>query len=148
MNGVEPRRVMKMFELLLPGLIFVALGAGLLLGAAFAWLHTRRFVAGAVPAFGEVVGLYEHTDDGVSYSPVIRFSGPGGRAVEFTDNVASNPPGYSVGDRVKILYDPDRPRRARVATTFRLYVFATALAVVGGGFLAVGLLVTGLVLVM
>lgn len=145
MAGVSALRVMTLWQTLLPGLIFVALGAGLLAGAAFAWLHTRRFVAGAAPGFGEVVGLREHNDEGVSYSPVIRFSGPGGRAVEFTDNVSTNPPGYSVGDRVKILYDPASPKRARIASTFRLYLLATALGVVGGGFLAVGLLVTALV---
>lgn len=138
---------MTIWETLLPGLIFAALGAGLLVGAAFAWLHTRRFVAEAVAGFGEVVGLREHSDDGVSYSPVVRFSGPDGRAVEFTDNVSTNPPAYAVGDRVKILYHPASPRRARIASTFRLYLLATTLGVVGAGFLAVGLLVSALVLV-
>lgn len=45
------------------------------------YLTMMRFVAESVRGFGEFVGLREHSDDGVTYSPVIRFSGPGGRVV-------------------------------------------------------------------
>lgn len=103
-TGAERRQVFQAFmEHIRTGLIFVALGAAFVAGALLSWLHTRRFVAEAVPAIGEVVGLHEHHDDGVTYAPIIRFPGPGGRPFEFTESTSSNPPGYSVGDRVKIL---------------------------------------------
>ena len=130
-------------EQLVTGLIFFAVGGALLAGAAFAWLHTRRFVAEAVRGFGEVVRLQEHSDESVTYSPVVRFSGPGGRAVEFTESTSSNPPGYSVGDRVEVLYRPHEPRRsARVASPWRLYLLAAILGTIGGVFTLVGLLVS------
>ncbi len=134
-------------EQLVTGLIFFAVGGALLAGAAFAWLHTRRFVAEAVRGFGEVVGLYERSDDSVTYSPVIRFSGPGGRAVEFTETTSSNPPGYSVGDRVEILYRPHDPKSARVASPWRLYLLAGILGTIGGVFSLIGLLVSALAFV-
>lgn len=131
-------------ERILTGLIFFAVGGGLLAGAAFAWLHTRRFVAEAVRGFGEVVRLQERSDDSVTYSPVIRFSGPGGRAVEFTESTSSNPPGYSVGDRVEILYRPDAPERARLASLWRRYLLAGILGTIGGVFSLLGLLLSAL----
>lgn len=134
-------------EQLVTGLIFFAIGGALLAGGAFAWLHTRRFVAESVRGFGEVVGLQEHNDDGVTYSPVIRFSGPGGRPVEFTETTSSNPPGYSVGDRVAILYRPHDPKRARVASPWRLYLLASILGGIGGVFFLIGLLVAALAFV-
>ena len=134
-------------ELLVTSLIFFAVGAGLLAGAAFARLHTRRFVAEAARGFGEVVRLQERSDDSVTYSPVIRFSGPGGRAVEFTESTSSNPPGYSVGERVEILYRPDAPERARLASPWRLYLLASILGTIGGVFSLLGLLLSALALV-
>jgi hypothetical protein len=133
-------------EQLVASLIFFAVGVGLLAGAAFAWLHTRRFVAEAVRGFGEVVRLQERSDDSVTYSPVIRFSGPGGRAVEFTESTSSNPPGYSVGDRVEILYRPHDPERARLASPWRLYLLAGILGTIGGVFSLLGLLLSVLAL--
>lgn len=134
-------------EQLVTGLIFFAVGGALLAGAAFSWLRTRSFVAESVRGFGEVVGLREHNDDGVTYSPVIRFSGPGGRVVEFTETTSSNPPGYSVGDRVEILYRPHDPGSARVASPWRLYLLAGILGTIGGVFFLVGLLVSALAFV-
>lgn len=121
------------------GLIFVPLGAAFLVAALLSWLHTRRFVAESVPALGEVVGLSERDGDDVTYAPVIRFRGPGGRPFEFTETTSSNPPGYSVGDRVEILYHSQDPRQARVASPFRLYLLAMIFGGLGGIFFVVGL---------
>ena len=124
------------------GLIFVALGAAFAAGALFTWLNTRRFVAESVPAIGEVVGLLERDGDDVTFAPVIRFPGPGGRPYEFTETTSSNPPGYSVGDRVKVLYHGQDPRRARVASPFRLYLLEMVFGGLGAIFFVVGLLIT------
>jgi hypothetical protein len=123
------------------GLFFAALGTVFILVGCYSWRNTRRFVAESVPAFGEVVGLKEQQGDGVTYSPVIRFSATGGRAVEFTETTSSNPPGYSVGERVRVLYRPDDPKGARVASPFRLYLFAAIFGGIGATFFVIGLLV-------
>ena len=123
------------------GLIFAAFGAAFLVAALLAYLHTRRFVAESVPALGEVIGLRKHDGDGVTYSPIIRFPGPGGRLFEFTETTSSNPPGYSVGDRVEIRYHSQNPKRARVASPFRLYLLASIFGGLGVLFLVVGLVI-------
>jgi hypothetical protein len=128
-------------EQLITGLIFVALGAVFLLVAAIAWFRTRHFVGEALPAFGEVIALREHSGDGVTYSPVVRFQTREGRPVEFTETTSSNPPGYAVGERIEVLYHWRDPSRARVASTFRLYLLAMIFGGLGVIFLAVGSLV-------
>lgn len=122
------------------GLLFFVLGAAFCAAAVFSWMRTRRFIDESVSAFGEVIRLIEHHDEGVTYAPVIRFTGPGGRAVEFTESVSSNPPAHRVGERVKILYRPEDPSRARVASTLSLYLLAIIFGVIGGIVSIVGLL--------
>lgn len=122
------------------GLFCLAVGAAFWAAAGFSWMRTRRFIEESVPAFGEVVELREHHDEGVTYAPVVRFTGPGGRVVEFTESVSSNPPAHRVGERVKILYRPEDPTRARVASTLNLYLLAMIFAVIGGIVSIVGLL--------
>ena len=131
-----------MTEQAITGLIFIVLGGAFMLVGAFSLYRTKRFVEEAVPAFGEVVGLREHHGDGVTYSPIVRFPTPAGGFVEFTETVSSNPPGYKVGDRVRVLYHRQDIRRARVASTWRLYFIAMLFGGLGGIFFVVGLLVT------
>jgi len=123
------------------GLIFVVIGAAFVAVALFAWIHTRRFAEESVAALGEVIGLQEHDGDGITYSPIIRFHGPGGRHFEFTETTSSNPPGYSVGDQVRILYHSQNQRHARVASPIRLYLMAIIFGGLGAIFFTVGLLI-------
>ncbi|HEX8337059.1 MAG TPA: DUF3592 domain-containing protein, partial [Pyrinomonadaceae bacterium] len=60
---------------------------------------------------------------------------------EFTETTSSNPPGYSVGDRVEILYHSQNPKRARVASPFRLYLLALVFGGLGAVFFVVGLVI-------
>ena len=130
---------MKLFP---EGLVCLGLGAAFWAAAVFSWMRTRRFVEESVPAFGEVIKLVEHHDEGVTYAPVIRFAGPGGRVVEFTESVSSNPPSHRVGEQVKILYHREDPTRARVASTLNLYLLALIFAVIAGILSIVGLTLT------
>ncbi|HVF45383.1 MAG TPA: DUF3592 domain-containing protein [Pyrinomonadaceae bacterium] len=128
---------MKQFS---EGLFCLVVGAAFCAAAAFSWMRTRRFVEESVSAFGEVVELREHRGEGVTYAPVIRFAGPGGRVVEFTESVASSPPAHRVGERVRILYRPEDPTRARVASTSNLYLLTIIFAAIGGVVSVIGLL--------
>lgn len=128
-------------EQVLSVLLCVILGAVFLAAAVFTWLRTRRFVEEAVPAYGEVIALREHHDDGVTYSPVVRFTGPDGRLIEFTESTSSNPAGYGVGDRVKILYRRSDASDARVGSTPRLYLLTIIFGAIGGSLFLVGILI-------
>lgn len=122
------------------GLFFLVLGGAFCAAAVFSWMRTRRFVEESVHAFGEVIKLVERYDEGVTYAPVVRFTGPDGRIVEFTESVSSKPPAHRVGERVKILYRPEDPTRARVASKLNLYLLALIFAIVGGSVSIIGLL--------
>jgi hypothetical protein len=45
---------------------------------------------------------------------VVRFVTAREQVVEFTSSSGSFPPAHRVGDSVKVLYDPDNPRKARI----------------------------------
>lgn len=127
-------------------LLCIFLGGAFGLAAVFTWLRTRRFVEESVKTYGEVVELRECHGDGITYAPVVRFSGPDGRPVVFEESVSSNPPAHRVGERVKILYRRADPTRARVASTVNLYLLTLIFGAVGaltfliGVFLAVSAL--------
>lgn len=120
-------------------LIFAGVGATLLLIAAFVMFSVRRFVREALRAQGEVIDLVGHRGGkgGTTYAPVIVFTTQTGRH-QFTDPVRTNPPGYSVGDRVEVLYHWQDHGRARVNSTFRLYFVPGLLGFLGLIFSTVG----------
>jgi hypothetical protein len=121
-------------------LIFTGVGLLLLAMGVFAWLRTRRFISESLRAPGTVVGLEPRrgSKGGTTYSPVVEFATPEGVVRQFTDPVSSNPAGYSVGDRVEVLYHWQDHARARLASKFRLYFVAGLLSFLGLIFTGVG----------
>lgn len=130
----------------LDALICIVIGGAFGLTAVFTWLRTRRFIEESVAAFGEVIELRAHHDDGVTYAPVVRFNGPDGRPVVFTESTSSNPPGHDVGDRVKILYHRADPTRARVASTINLYLLTLIFGAIGALTFLIGLFIAAFAL--
>lgn len=125
-------------EKLLLGLLFNALGAFALLVASFSWLRARRLIAESAVATGEVVALNERRGRRVMYAPVVRFTSPDGRSLEFTDEISRNRPGYRVGDRVRIMYLRRDPTDVRIASRYGLYAPVFSFALFGAVFAAVG----------
>jgi len=121
-------------------LIFGGVGAALLLIAAFLWIRVRRFVAEAFRGEGTVVGFAESrgSKGGTLYAPVVEFTARGGGVRRFTDPVSSSPAGYSVGQRVEVLYHWQDQDRARLASKFRLYLAPALLGFIGLIFTCVG----------
>ena len=108
-------------------------------GGVAAWLgyETLAFRAQASSAEGEVVALRRHVNDegAVLFRPEVVFAPDGGEAVGFVGSVGSNPPAYSVGERVRVLYDPARPGDARLddASAWLLpAIFGLFAAIFGG----------------
>lgn len=96
-------------------ILFILVGAGLLALAAVLFQHSRAFEANAVATEGVVVELVEsRSDDSITYRPVVTFTTDEGTRVTFTSRAGSNPPVYSLGDPVEVLFDPDNPQNARL----------------------------------
>jgi hypothetical protein len=71
----------------------------------------------------------------ISYAPIVRFVASDGRQVEFAA-CAGSETGYSVGDKVRVLYLPATPAAARLLTFLDLWLpaaVAWGVAVVFGG---------------
>ena len=83
----------------------------------YIWHRNRRFLAASLPAGGVVIGQQRRRGKyGSVYAPIVRFTTAGGHQVEFTDSVGSNPPSFTVGDRVDVLYHREKHGWARVSS--------------------------------
>ena len=115
------------------------LGVGLVVGGVSYLTGEQRFAATAAHADGIVVGhrvSTSHRQNGSStttYCPVVRFRTARGQPIQFGSNeCTSDAP--AVGASVKVLYDPDNPRHAKLdATWARLarWGFGGAITLVG-----------------
>jgi hypothetical protein len=119
------------------GVVLLLLAAGGVAGSVF-WVGRRlAFVERASPAEGRVVELAaNHSHDGTTWAPVVEFTPlHASTPVRFRDSFASNPPMWSVGDHVSVLYNPLNPSDAlihRGAWTYLIPLFPAALGLFFG----------------
>ena len=81
--------------------------------------------------------LDHHPDEAV-FGPVVHFTSQNGEAVEFVSSTGSNPPSYSRGERVEVLYQPEEPQNAKINSFFSLWGGPVILGGLGGVFFLVG----------
>jgi hypothetical protein len=119
--------------------IFLLIGLGMLAGGIALGIHTKHFIATAIRVPGEVVGLVQRRgDDGPTYAPRFTFTDQEGRQHTVEARTASNPPSFSVGEAVTVLYAPGRPGSAVIDSFVQLWLGTTVLSVMGGVFTLVG----------
>lgn len=90
------------------GLIWLGVGIGV-------YIHTNTFIQKAIPAKGTVTELVrvQGSKGEATYASVILFQDHTGREIEFTSDSRSNPPSYTVGETVDILYETARPEQEK-----------------------------------
>jgi len=101
------------------GGLFTAMGVIFLIVSAVLFQRDTAFGEKAVKAQGTVTELIRHVErdhrtQSISYTAVINFLDEGGQRREFSESVRSNPPRFSQGDDVPVLYDPAHPAQAVV----------------------------------
>jgi hypothetical protein len=116
------------------GSIFGVIGLGILLGAAWSGVATQRFLASAAQADGEVVEMVGSD----TQAPVVAFTAPDGRRVRFQSSVSSSPPGFHVGERVRVYFDAANPEDARLDSFMHLWFLPAFLGGMGSIFGGVG----------
>ncbi|PRY65813.1 uncharacterized protein DUF3592 [Vreelandella songnenensis] len=110
----------------------IMVGAGLLVVAFFLYQNSQTFVDKAASTEGTVVGLMEsRSEDSITYRPVVQYTPENGSMLEFTSSAGSNPPNYSRGQRIEVLYDPANPANARIKSFFSLWGAPLILAGLG-----------------
>jgi hypothetical protein len=91
---------------------------GLSIGSLFAYNHSKQFLATAVHAEGTVIANIStssaDSDSTVAF-PQFTFQTPDGQTHTITSNSGSNPPSYSAGQHVDVLYAPGNPDAAAIS---------------------------------
>ena len=112
-------------------IIFLIVGAALIVGAVLVGLNTRRFLASASVAPG-VVSELRH---GGSH-PTITFTTSAGSKISYAQNGFIF--GYSVGQTVRVYYLPADPEGTAEVDSFgSLWTWTLGLGLIGLGFLGI-----------
>ncbi len=117
--------------------IIAAIGIAMLAVALYWVQSTRHYLAQSSTAQGTVVALLPEGRD-IARAPVVRFVTANGDNIEFTSDTRSNPPGYTQGQRVEVLYHSNAPRDAKINAFGSLWGGPIALGCFGSIFLLVG----------
>lgn len=113
--------------------LYLLIAGGMLWTGAHFYNKQTAFESKAASAQGQVVRLISKSDsDGTTYYAMVGFTAAEGVQIEFKDSVGSNPPSFSEGDRVDVLYDPALPQDAIVDRGWFNLLPSAALALAGG----------------
>ena len=105
------------------------------------WMRIKRSEAttGVVVNNETTSGMRNDFDVGSTlYKPTVRFQTADGRIVDYTPKISNNVSNYTVGQRVPVHYDPQKPEEAIIGATFRLWFSTFVFGLVGGVFALVG----------
>jgi len=107
--------------------LYVCLAGGVLMLAAIVWcMRIDHFRNQAIVTQGTVIAFTKPLSENrtsydsrpktttPTYAPVVRFLTQEGRSVEFTSKSGTNPPRYSEGDTVEVLYSSSSPEKATI----------------------------------
>jgi len=124
--------------------IFTIIGAGMLIGAFFMYKDTNEFIANSIETKGTVVQLLESrssksSNKSIMYTPVVQFINTKGKQMEFSSSTSSNPPKYSINEKVVVIYIPESPNKAKIKSFFDLWgviiipgIFGLVFFIIGG----------------
>ena len=130
------------------GGVFLAVAVIMLGIAAVSAFNTGVALSKEKSTPGRVVELVPRRDQAgqVFYFPVVEFSLPDESRQTVQLSEGSTSPGYTQGQDVTVLYDPERPTTARIkslGSTLLMWIVPIITGVVGLAFLAAGLLTGG-----
>ncbi|MBU0578288.1 DUF3592 domain-containing protein [Patescibacteria group bacterium] len=114
--------------------VFTAVGIALI-AAGFIFLkNTNDFIKQSTSAPGIVIDMEGYD----TYKPIVEFITETGEVITFAGSVSSDPPAYSVGEEVEVLYIPDNPQRAEIKSFLQLWFMPLIMGGIGIIFFGVG----------
>lgn len=104
-------------------IVFSLLSGLFVLIGGFLYIRTKNFLGTAQEVKGTVIQMVysEDSEGGGGYAPQYQFKTLDGQDVVVQDSLSSNPPGFKVGQEIKVVYDPENPRKARINKWMNLY---------------------------
>lgn len=120
--------------------IFGGVGLALVIGSAFSFIHSRNFIANSETSEGIVTQLNYHrdSDGGGTYYPMVQFRTQTGSIFNVAGNTGSNPAAYSIGETVKVYYDPENPTDIMLPDFFSIWGVTLILGGLGLVFSMIG----------
>jgi hypothetical protein len=116
-------------------LILRGIGLAMLLGGAALFRIHRQRRAQWTATTGRVIEMIRSSSPSRHRSrallPVVEFTSAAKKRIRFNGEVASWPPRYKVGDRAKVLYDPQNPDHAIVDDSDSSWIAPAILAGMG-----------------
>lgn len=106
------------------------IGTAFLIMAVFFYTSTSAFITSSKSAEGEVTELIIPSGSD-TYHPKVRFQTESGKEVIFVDSVGSTPPSFTVGESVKVFYQPDNPQNAKISSFFSLWFLVVVFGLMG-----------------
>jgi hypothetical protein len=109
------------------GLLSVLPIIALLFVAIYLYHSAKGFMGRAVSCQGKVVEMRstQNSQNGTTtteYAPVYTFTDSAGVTHRGESDTYSNPPSYSVGDPIALLYDPNNPQDVRINSFWSLWL--------------------------
>jgi Protein of unknown function (DUF3592) len=100
-------------------------GPCLLVYSLISVVRTRDFIRRSTEVAGEVIRLERSAGDGrfasYVYAPVFSFTSADGKTYTVTSDVSSSPPDFTIGESVRVRYDPANPEKARIHSFFQTW---------------------------
>lgn len=119
--------------------VFFAAGLAMLAGTAYLYNDQQDFLSDARSAQGEVIQMVRNQgEDGSTFAALVRFTDDNQQSHEFVDQISSNPPRHSRGQRVNLLYAPDNPSVAIIDDFWGRWGFIAILGPMGAIFAMLG----------
>jgi hypothetical protein len=109
------------------GLAVLAIGLYQTAGTTAFVLHAERADARFAGAVSRVGGSH----GGTFLHPTFAFTTRDGRSVRFTSSGGSTDQPYADGEHVAVLYDPDHPEQARLASFSTLWLIPVLIDAIG-----------------
>jgi hypothetical protein len=109
-------------QALITAIVCLAIAAGTITWSYF-WVQKRfAFLARAQSSDGVVVDMAESSgSDSTTWAPIVEYTPQQSwtaAPVRFKHPVSSSPPSWNVGDRVRVLYDPESVESAMIDSGF------------------------------
>ena len=123
------------------GVIFFLIGAGLLVGDFYMIKSTTAFLSDSEKIEGVVTNIISSrsSDGDIMYSPEVTFTDASNKNVTFKSNISSTVAGYTVGEKVPVIYNKSNSQNAKINTFFQLWFGVIIMSILGVIFFLVGL---------
>jgi hypothetical protein len=130
-----PAPAQRAIALLFLGAMFL-IGPCLLALDAVLTVREAIFIRTSSATEGTVVGLRQVRSrrGGRSYAPVFRFTAGNGEEYTVASNTSTRPTGFTIGQRVRVLYESVHPERAKIDSFSQLWFAEIITGILGGAF--------------